>query len=85
VVVENSREDSFRVNAGYELNGAAINGSGKTIPSQFKLDAAKDNFIGINDAWRLSYAGWIRTRSEARSRCRFAASPSRSMQATPNP
>lgn len=59
VVVENNQEDSFRVNAGYELNGADINGSGKTIPSRFKLDVAKDNFIGINDAWRLSYAGGL--------------------------
>lgn len=59
VVVENNQEDSFRVNAGYELNGADINGSGKTIPNRFKLDVAKDNFIGINDAWRLSYAGGL--------------------------
>ncbi|UVF19983.1 ShlB/FhaC/HecB family hemolysin secretion/activation protein [Microvirga terrae] len=59
VVVENNGEDSFRVNAGYELNGADINGSGNTIPSRFKLDVAKDNFIGINDAWRLSYAGGL--------------------------
>jgi hemolysin activation/secretion protein len=59
VVVENNGEDSFRVNAGYELNGADINGSGNTIPSRFKLDIAKDNFIGINDAWRLSYAGGL--------------------------
>lgn len=59
VVVENNGEDSFRVNAGYELNGADINGSGNTIPSRLKLDLAKDNFIGINDAWRLSYAGGL--------------------------
>jgi hemolysin activation/secretion protein len=59
VVVENNREDSFRVNAGYELNGADINGSGNTIPSRFKLDIAKDNFIGINDTCRLSYAGGL--------------------------
>jgi hemolysin activation/secretion protein len=59
VVVENAGEDSFRVNAGYELNGADINGSGNTIPSRFKLDVAKDNFIGINDAWRISYAGGL--------------------------
>jgi hemolysin activation/secretion protein len=59
VVVENNGEDSFRINAGYELNGADINGSGNTIPSRFKLDVAKDNFIGVNDAWRLSYAGGL--------------------------
>jgi hemolysin activation/secretion protein len=59
VVVENSGEDSFRVNAGYELNGADINGSGNTIPSRFKLDVSKDNFIGVSDAWRLSYAGGL--------------------------
>jgi len=59
VVVENNGEDSFRVNAGYELNGADINGSGNTVPSRFKLDIAKDNFVGINDAWRLSYAGGL--------------------------
>lgn len=59
VVVENSNEDSFRVNAGYELNGADINGSGNTIPSRLKLDIAKDNLVGINDAWRISYAGGL--------------------------
>jgi hemolysin activation/secretion protein len=59
VIVENNGEDSFRVDAGYELNGADINGSGNTIPSRFKLDIAKDNFIGVNDAWRLSYAGGL--------------------------
>ncbi|HST95543.1 MAG TPA: ShlB/FhaC/HecB family hemolysin secretion/activation protein [Microvirga sp.] len=66
VVVENSREDSFRINAGYELNGADLNGSGKTIPNRLKLDMAKDNFIGINDAWRLSYAGGLDS-NEARA------------------
>jgi hemolysin activation/secretion protein len=59
IVVENNGEDSFRVNAGYELNGADINGSGNTVPSRFKLDVAKDNLIGISDAWRLSYAGGL--------------------------
>lgn len=59
VVVENTREDSFRINAGYELNGADINGSGRTVPSRLKLDMAKDNLIGINDAWRMSYAGGL--------------------------
>jgi hemolysin activation/secretion protein len=59
VVVENNQEDSFRVNAGYELNGADINGSGNTVPNRFKIDAAKDNLIGVNDAWRLSYAGGL--------------------------
>lgn len=59
VVVENTGEDSFRVNAGYELNGADINGSGNTVPSRFKLDIAKDNLVGVNDAWRLSYAGGL--------------------------
>jgi hemolysin activation/secretion protein len=59
IVVENSREDAFRVNAGYEVNGADINGSGNTVPSRLKLDIAKDNLIGGNDAWRLSYAGGL--------------------------
>lgn len=59
VVVENNQDDSFRMNAGYELNGADINGSGKTIPNRFKVDLAKDNFIGVNDAWRISYAGGL--------------------------
>lgn len=65
VVIENSPEDSFRVSAGYELNGADINGSGTTVPSRFKLDAAKDNLVGVNDAWRLSYAGGLNS-NEAR-------------------
>src|SRR5262249_7757989 len=66
VVVDNNREDSFRINAGYELNGADINGSGDTVPSRFKVDAAKDNLIGVNDAWRLSYAGGLDS-NEARA------------------
>ena len=59
VVVENNGADSFRVNAGYELNGADINGSGNTIPSRLKLDVSKDNLIGVSDAWRVSYAGGL--------------------------
>lgn len=66
IVVENSREDSFRLNLGYETNGASLNGSGVTIPHRLKIDAAKDNLIGINDAWRLSYAGGLDS-NEARA------------------
>jgi hemolysin activation/secretion protein len=66
VVVENDRRDSFRLNSGYETNGAALNGSGATVPKRFKLDLAKDNLVGINDAWRLSYAGGLDS-NEARA------------------
>jgi hemolysin activation/secretion protein len=57
VVIENRRRDSFRLFAGYEINGADINGSGKTTPHRLRIDAYKDNLIGINDSWGLSYAG----------------------------
>lgn len=66
IVVENNREDSFRLNLGYETNGVTLNGSGATIPHRLKIDAAKDNLIGINDAWRLSYAGGLDS-NEARA------------------
>jgi hemolysin activation/secretion protein len=66
IVVENNREDAFRLNLGYETNGVALNGSGATVPHRLKIDAAKDNLIGINDAWRLSYAGGLDS-NEARA------------------
>ncbi|MDG2570859.1 ShlB/FhaC/HecB family hemolysin secretion/activation protein, partial [Vibrio parahaemolyticus] len=66
IVVENNREDAFRINLGYETNGVTLNGSGATIPHRLKIDAAKDNLIGINDAWRLSYAGGLDS-NEARA------------------
>ena len=59
VEIDNPWEDSFRLFVGYEVNGSSINGYGTTTPERLRLDAAKDNLIGINDAWRLSLAGGL--------------------------
>ncbi|MBB4017442.1 hemolysin activation/secretion protein [Chelatococcus caeni] len=59
VVVVNRPADSFRLLAGYEINGADINGSGQTVANRLRLDLSKDNLIGISDAWQLSYAGGV--------------------------
>jgi hemolysin activation/secretion protein len=59
IAVENTAGDSFRVNAGYELNGSDLNGTGNTVPARLRLDVAKDNLVGISDAWRASYASGL--------------------------
>jgi len=59
IVYENKRSDSFRLFIGYEANGAALNGTGGTVDRRLRIDAAKDNLIGINDAWRSSFASGI--------------------------
>lgn len=61
VVYENKRKDSFRLNIGYEANGAALNGTGSTVDRRLRMDIAKDNLIGINDSWRTSLASGINT------------------------
>lgn len=61
VLYENKRKDSFRLNIGYETNGAALNGTGSTVDRRVRIDLAKDNLIGINDAWRGSLASGINT------------------------
>lgn len=59
IVYDNKRADSFRLFVGYETNGAALNGTGATVDRRMRIDAAKDNLIGINDAWRTSFASGI--------------------------
>lgn len=61
VVYENKRKDSFRLNIGYETNGAALNGTGGTVDRRVRVDVAKDNLIGLNDSWRGSLASGINT------------------------
>ena len=63
LIVDNNRIDAFRVFAGYEVNGSDLNGSNPTttVANRLRLDVAKDNLIGLNDAWRASYAGGIDT------------------------
>ena len=59
VVIENEPEDAFRVTAGYEHNAAELSGSGRTVTERIRLDIAKDNLIGLNDAWRTSLASGV--------------------------
>ena len=61
VVFTNPRNDSFRFLVGYETNGAALNNTGSTVDKRVRFDMAKDNLIGINDAWRGTFAGGINT------------------------
>lgn len=55
VIYEIERKDSFRLAAGYEINGGALNGVGST-PHRARVDLAKDNLIGVNDSWSGSFA-----------------------------
>ncbi|MGY6644408.1 MAG: ShlB/FhaC/HecB family hemolysin secretion/activation protein [Salinarimonas sp.] len=57
VVIENTPEDAFRLDFGYERNAAALAGPGRTISQRLRFDLAKDNLIGINDSWRFTLAG----------------------------
>jgi hemolysin activation/secretion protein len=59
VVIENQPEDTFRVTVGYERNAAELSGSGRTVSERIRLDVAKDNLIGLNDAWRASLASGV--------------------------
>ncbi len=59
IVVDNEPEDAFRVTAGYERNAAELTGSGRTVTERIRLDIAKDNLIGVNDAWRASLASGV--------------------------
>ncbi len=57
VVIENTPEDAFRLDFGYERNATALTGSGRTISQRLRFDLAKDNLVGINDSWRFTLAG----------------------------
>lgn len=57
VVIENTPEDAFRLDFGYERNATALAGSGRTISQRLRFDLAKDNLVGINDSWRFTLAG----------------------------
>jgi hemolysin activation/secretion protein len=59
VHVENAPVDGFRVFLGYERNATALSGSGATVSERKRVDVAKDNLIGFNDAWRGSFASGI--------------------------
>jgi hemolysin activation/secretion protein len=60
VVVTATRSDSFRFIVGYEVNGASLNNSNEaTNAARFRLDLAKDNLLGINDAWATSLASGL--------------------------
>ncbi len=59
VVLDNPRSDSFRVFAGYEMNGNTLNGNGTSPAERARLDVFKDNLIGLNDTWATSYAGGL--------------------------
>lgn len=59
VEVINRRRNSFRLTAGYEVNGTDLNQSGSTVASRLRVDMAKDNLIGVNDAWSTSFASGI--------------------------
>lgn len=59
VILSNPRADSFRVVAGYEINGNTLNGNGTSPAKRARLDVFKDNLIGLNDAWTTSYAGGL--------------------------
>lgn len=61
VVIDVKRQDSFRMFAGYEINGANLNGNGTTPANRARLDMFKDNLVGINDSWAASYAGGLDT------------------------
>ncbi len=58
-MLANPRADSFRVFAGYEMNGNTLNGNGTLPAERARLDVFKDNLIGLNDAWATSYAGGL--------------------------
>lgn len=59
VIIDNPMDDSFRLFAGYEINGGSLNGLGTTTAERLRVDAAKDNLIGINDAWNASVASGL--------------------------
>lgn len=61
VIVNVPRKDSFRLSAGYEINGASLNNTGDTTAKRLRLDIAKDNWLGINDTWSTSLAGGVNT------------------------
>ena len=56
VVIENTPEDGFRLDFGYERNATALAGPGRTISQRMRFDLAKDNLVGINDTWRFTLA-----------------------------
>jgi hemolysin activation/secretion protein len=56
VVIENTPEDAFRLDFGYERNATALTGPGRTISQRMRFDLAKDNLVGINDTWRFTLA-----------------------------
>src|SRR5690606_12644496 len=59
------RADSFRLSVGHEVNGGALNGS-ETTSQRLRLDAAKDDLIGVNDNWTFSGASGLKM-NEARA------------------
>ena len=59
VIVTNPRADSFRLFAGYEINGNTLNGNGTQPANRARIDLFKDDLIGLNDAWAVSYAGGL--------------------------
>ncbi|MCJ2013613.1 ShlB/FhaC/HecB family hemolysin secretion/activation protein [Methylobacterium sp. J-076] len=59
VVLTSPRTDSFRMVAGYEINGNTLNGNGTSPAKRARLDVFKDNLIGLNDGWATSYAGGL--------------------------
>jgi hemolysin activation/secretion protein len=61
IEIDNPAQDSFRLFAGYEINGGSINGLPGTSPQRLRIDAAKDNLIGINDGWTASIASGVDT------------------------
>lgn len=60
VLVDLPRVRSFRLTAGYESNGGALNGP-QTIANRFRVDVAKDNLFGFNDNWATSFASGIQS------------------------
>lgn len=61
VVLNVPRKDSFRLSAGYEVNGASLNNTGNSTAKRLRMDIAKDNWLGINDLWSTSLAGGLNT------------------------
>ncbi|MCC5979362.1 MAG: ShlB/FhaC/HecB family hemolysin secretion/activation protein [Salinarimonas sp.] len=57
VVIENTPEDAFRLDFGYERNATTLAGPGRTVSQRLRFDLAKDNLIGVNDSWRFTLAG----------------------------
>jgi hemolysin activation/secretion protein len=58
VIIDAPRVQSFRLDAGYEINGGALNGVG-TIADRARVDVAKDNLFGLNDNWSATFASGV--------------------------